>query len=123
MAPDPCVPMGSSRYWPRLPWPLWVWRRAGTWWQSRASSVLCCLPASLWETRWWPTTRVNSAVVWHMVSFTLAFGVGSLAGGTMGYVADWGGLNAAYLALGVVGIPGVVAAVALVIPRLLSRDE
>lgn len=57
------------------------------------------------------------------VSFTLAFGVGSLAGGTMGYVADWGGLNAAYLALGVVGIPGVVAAVALVIPRLLSRDE
>lgn len=55
------------------------------------------------------------------VSFTLAFGVGSLAGGAMGYVADWAGLNAVYLGLGVSGIPGVAAAVALIITRLSPR--
>lgn len=55
------------------------------------------------------------------VSFTLAFGVGSLAGGAMGYVADWAGLNAVYLGLGVSGIPGVAAAMALIVTRLSPR--
>jgi hypothetical protein len=47
------------------------------------------------------------------VSFTLSFGVGSLANASMGYVADQAGLNWVFFALGMTALPGVVAGLAL----------
>ena len=48
------------------------------------------------------------------MSFTLSFGVGSLAAGAMGYVADQVGLQGAFVGLGLAALPAVAAGVVLV---------